>query len=85
MSKAGQRLAVYLGTFGVLVATVPWFFGQAADEPPVLGLPAWAAYTVGATVLYAIVIAWCLGRCWRLSADAGTPEHEDGKPERRDP
>ena len=64
-----QRWVLYVVTFLALVLTIPWFFLSPSGDGW-FGLPGWAAYTVAATILYAVLIAWCLGACWELSAGA---------------
>ena len=39
----------------LLLATVPW-----APGAEILGMPAWAAVSLGLTVLYAVAVAWAL-------------------------
>ena len=61
--------ALYTYSLLALVFTVPWFFLPGERLPAVvLGFPTWALYSVVASALYAVFIAYCLGRHWDLSA-----------------
>jgi len=51
----------------LLFLTVPWFF-SAAEFVQVMGMPVWAAYSLGMSVLFALVVVLLLPRCWHLSA-----------------
>ena len=57
-----RRKRAVLISILALLATVPWFF----RSPGIgfLGLPPWALYSLVATVLYAIIIAFLIGRFW---------------------
>jgi hypothetical protein len=48
--------------------TVPWFFTDFSADV-VIGFPVWAVYSIVATVLYAVLIAYLLGRFWTSIAD----------------
>lgn len=69
------RRGLYSLTLAALALTVPWFF-PAGSSWRLWGIPAWALYAVGASVLYAALIAWAIGRFWELSA-GGDGEDED--------
>ena len=68
-----NRPLLYLLTILALALTVPWFF-TGDSEARLLGFPLWAAWAVGASFIYAVVIAICIGRYWDLSA--GEEEEE---------
>lgn len=61
------RTLLYFLTILALALTVPWFF-VGDSEARLLGFPIWAAYAVGASFLYAVVISFCIGKYWDLSA-----------------
>ncbi|MFQ5581776.1 MAG: hypothetical protein ACE5F3_03995 [Mariprofundaceae bacterium] len=61
------RLRLYLLIAVLLILTVPWWFTVPADRQ-ILGMPAWAAYSLGMSVLFAVVMAALLKRFWELSA-----------------
>jgi len=58
-----KRLYVALISLTALVLTVPWFFTDFSTEI-LMGFPIWAVYSLVATVLYAVLIAYLLGRSW---------------------
>jgi len=68
-----NRLLLYFLTLLALAMTVPWFFTGNSDAR-ILGFPIWAAWAVGASAVYAAVIAFCIGKYWDLSAG----DEEDG-------
>lgn len=84
MSDRARRYGVYTVIVLALLATVPWLF-VGSDTGPLLGLPVWAAYTLIATVLFACLVAWCLGRFWDLSAEALPPEDLEEERSRDEP
>jgi len=51
----------------LLFFTVPWFFSE-RTAASILGMPAWAAYSLGMSLLFALCMAVLLPRSWRLSA-----------------
>lgn len=51
-----------------MVLTVPWlFFGE--TDGRVGGLPVWAFYSVAMSAVYAVAVAWGLGRRWKGGDD----------------
>ena len=69
-----NRPLLYILTILALALTVPWFFSGDSDKR-ILGFPVWAAWAVGASALYAVLIAFLIGRYWDLSA-GGEDEKE---------
>jgi len=62
-----MRRFVPLATNLLLLALcVPWL---AESDTPHAGLPAWAWYALGATVVYALATAYSLNRHWDSSAE----------------
>jgi len=61
------RFRLYLLIAIMLLLTVPWWF-SASTEGRVFGMPVWAAYSLGMSVLFAVVMAALLSRFWNLSA-----------------
>ena len=71
------RVAVFGLPMLVLAMGVPWFFvGQ--SEGRVLGLPLWAAYAVAADLVFAVVLAFMIGRFWNFAAGSGSDDDDDG-------
>jgi len=58
-----------------MVLSVPWFFTGSEPSSTVLGLPDWAAYSLGVSLLNAAVAAWLISRHWDTLA--GTVDIED--------
>lgn len=57
-------------TWLVLLAlplTVPWWF-SGAGPAKLLGMPAWALYSLAATLVYACLVAWLLAKKWDVLA-----------------
>ncbi len=61
------RTRLWLLIAALLVSTVPWWFVGRTDTR-ILGMPAWAAYSLAMSILFALVMALLLPRYWRLSA-----------------
>ena len=61
------RTRLYILILLFLLLTVPWFFSDISSII-VAGFPPWALYTLLATLLYAVVISYFLGKYWSLSA-----------------
>ena len=61
------RLRLYLLIAVMLLLTVPWWFTEVSDRH-VFGMPVWAAYSLGMSVLFAVVMVALLSRFWSLSA-----------------
>ena len=74
---AGKRSLLFGITLAALILTVPWFFFEESDTR-IFGFPNWAAYAVAASVIYAALIAFCVGRFWDLS---GGEEERSGEGE----
>lgn len=52
----------------LLQPLVPWWFsGYTASG--FWGIPSWALYSIIATVVYAMILAWMLGRYWDEQAE----------------
>ena len=51
-----------------LVMTVPWFFIE-SHPMQIFGFPPWAFYSFCMTILYAVIVAFCLRRYWSVSAE----------------
>lgn len=49
----------------LLAVAVPWYWPTGYRGPLVLGLPLWAAVSLGAVVLMALWTAFVIGRWWR--------------------
>jgi len=67
------RIKLYVLSFLILLATIPWFFSQSSDLS-MGGFPAWALYTLAATAFYGIIIALLLKKYWHLSSGEKEPE-----------
>ena len=64
MKKASRiRLWVILTEALLLFLAVPWFFTE-SSQSQFLGLPLWAVSILLFSVLYALFVAFCLGRYW---------------------
>ena len=61
-----KRFFVYSTLFFLLVLTVPWFFVEPRNES-LFGLPPWAFYSLAASLVYAVVVCFCLEKLWALS------------------
>lgn len=73
-------LRLFLITLFFLILTVPWWFSE-PGESTLLGFPSWALYSLGTTVFYMGLIAFCLRRFWFDGTEEGT---EHSKPGRKD-
>jgi hypothetical protein len=76
-----MKSLLYAATFLVMSLTVPWFFSaepDAASTGPVVGLPRWVIYNVGASVFYAAMVAGLIHYAWNTSA--GSSEEKDTEP-----
>jgi len=51
----------------LLILTVPWWFAESADSQ-LMGMPVWAAYSLGMSVFFALAMVLLLKCFWRLSA-----------------
>ncbi|MGR3179216.1 MAG: hypothetical protein ACUZ8E_14280 [Candidatus Anammoxibacter sp.] len=49
-----------------LLATIPWFFTE-FRAVHIFGFPPWAFYSLCLTIVYAIVVAFFVGRYWSVS------------------
>ena len=68
------RTRLYLLLTFFLAATVPWFFTK-SHATQIYGFPPWAFYSFCATILYAVIVAFCLRRYWSVSVkDDDDPE-----------
>ena len=67
------RTRLYILIFLFLLLTVPWFF-SGISIIIVAGFPSWALYTLMATLLYAVIISYFLGKYWSLSSREGEEE-----------
>jgi hypothetical protein len=45
----------------LLVLQIPWFVAESGE---ILGVPGWAAYSVGAAVVFAVVASYLVNRYW---------------------
>ncbi len=61
------RLLPCLVIATLLILTVPWWFTESSDSQ-IMGMPVWAAYSLGMSVIFALVVALLLKCFWRLSA-----------------
>ena len=61
------RTRLYIIILLLILLTVPWFFFGIAQNI-VVGFPPWALYTLLATLIYAVIISYFLGKYWSLSA-----------------
>ena len=61
------RTRLYILILFFLLLTVPWFFSGNSSNI-VEGFPPWALYTLMATLIYAVIISYFLGRYWSLSS-----------------
>lgn len=61
------RAKLYFVLTFFLVATVPWFFIK-SQSTQIYGFPPWAFYSFCMTILYAVIVAFCLRRYWSVSA-----------------
>jgi len=68
-------LRIWLILVAFMVLSVPWFHTGSGPSPTVLGLPSWAAYSLGISLLNAAVAAWLISRHW--DALAGDEDDED--------
>ena len=66
----GPRLFVVLAV--ALLATTPW--PGAAPFVRVFGLPGWAAYSLGMTVVFGIVLFVVIGRFWDRLSERGADD-----------
>ena len=59
----------------LLLLTIPWFFiGSEAVE--LAGWPLWVVYTLGMNLVFAVVTAVLLGRCWERFERIGKEEEK---------
>ena len=61
------RTRLYILIFLFLLLTVPWFFFDISSII-VAGFPLWALYTLLATLIYAVITSYFIGKYWGLSA-----------------
>ncbi|MFH2008979.1 MAG: hypothetical protein ABI333_20485 [bacterium] len=74
----GVGLRIWLILVAFMVLGVPWFFTGSGPSPTVLGLPDWAAYSLGISLLNAAVAAWLISRYWdALAGDEGADDDAD--------
>lgn len=73
-------LRLFVITLFFLILTVPWWFHE-PGQSTLLGLPSWALYSLGMTVFYMFLIAFCLKRFWLEDAEE---EVDPPKPGRND-
>lgn len=66
----------------LLQPLVPWWF-SGYTAAGFWGIPSWALYSILATVVYAIIIAWLLGRYWDEQEEVD--EISEPKPARSTP
>ncbi len=64
-----------------MVLSVPWFFTGNEPSSTVLGLPDWAAYSLGVSLLNAAVAAWLISRHWDTLAGSDDIEDDVGDSE----
>ncbi|MGR3220620.1 MAG: hypothetical protein ACUZ8H_12515 [Candidatus Anammoxibacter sp.] len=57
---------MYIILTASLLATIPWFFTKFRPVH-ILGFPPWAFYSICLTVVYAIIVAFFVGRYWSIS------------------
>lgn len=73
-----KRLWISALVFVALIATAPWLFigkeSSATTSPP-----HWAVYAIGATLVFAILVSWALGRFWRLFKGDERDGGDDGR------
>ncbi|MEM7707515.1 MAG: hypothetical protein AAF358_18300 [Pseudomonadota bacterium] len=55
-----------MAAVALLLLTVPWWPGLNGE---VAGIPAWAAFSLLASVVYAVVVGWLLQRHWNDGGD----------------
>ena len=67
------RTRLYILILLLILLTVPWFFSGIASII-VVGFPPWALYTLMATLIYAVITSYFLGKYWSLSAREGEEE-----------
>ncbi len=61
----------------LLQPLVPWWF-SGYTAAGFWGIPSWALYSILATVVYAAVMAWMLGRYWDEQAEADEASEPKG-------
>ena len=61
------RIRLYTLMLVLLLLTIPWFFSGPTSRV-IAGFPSWALYTFLATLTFAIIISYILGKYWNLSA-----------------
>lgn len=66
-NRGMKKLWIYGIPGLVLALTVPWAF--TGDGGRWWGFPGWAVYSLGASVIYAVIVSWMLGRGWEASAE----------------
>ena len=59
---------LYLSSFLLIILSVPWFY---IDNNSNIfgGFPAWAFYSLTVTLIYAILVAYMLGKYWSISSE----------------
>ena len=67
------RARLYILILLLILLTVPWFFSGISSNI-LIGFPPWALYALLATLIYAIIISYLLGKYWSLSASEGEGE-----------
>ena len=58
-----MKLKIYFLIIAILVFSVPWLFTSKA-ELNVLGLPLWAAFSFIASFIFAVAVAYVIGKYW---------------------
>ena len=61
------RTRLYIIMLVLILLTIPWFFSGISPNI-IVGFPSWALYTFIATLLYAVITSYILGKYWTLSA-----------------
>lgn len=61
------RFRLWLVIAVLLIFTVPWWFTESSDSQ-MMGMPVWAAYSLGMSVLFAVAMVLLLKYFWRVSA-----------------
>lgn len=63
------RWPVWLAYAALLAIAIPWYW-PADNERLFLGVPLWAAVSIGASVLMSVFTAWLLLRYWPDTIEA---------------
>jgi len=61
------RIRLYILMLVLILLTIPWFFSGITSRI-IVGFPSWALYTFIATLIFAIITSYILGKYWNLSA-----------------